>query len=69
MGTLRSTMAASLSRPTARTELVAVLGGGRRLARKGRIQDAEHFVDARFGEMGELLSGRGGSSACCNAGR
>jgi pyruvate,water dikinase len=41
----------------------AVLGGGRRLAKKGTIHDAEHFVDAGFEEMRALLSGAGGPSA------
>ena len=41
----------------------AVLGGGRRLAGKGRIHDAEHFVDAGFDEMRALLSGADGPSA------
>ena len=41
----------------------AALGGGRRLAGRGRIQDAEHFVDAGFDEMSALLSGADGPSA------
>ena len=41
----------------------AVLGGGRRLAEKGRIHDAEHFVDAGFEEMCVLLSNSDGPSA------
>jgi len=41
----------------------AVLAGGRRLAAKGRINDAEHFIDAGFDEMRELLLGTGGPSA------
>ena len=41
----------------------AVLAGGRRLAGKGRIHDAEHFVDAGFDEMCSLLSGADGPSA------
>src|SRR5215207_1225984 len=41
----------------------AALGGGRRLAGKGRIHDAEHFVDAGFDEMRALLSGADGPSA------
>ena len=41
----------------------AVVGAGRRLAAKGRIRDAEHFVDAGFGEMGALVSGADGPSA------
>ena len=40
-----------------------VLAGGRRLAGKGRIHDAEHFVDAGFEEMRALLSGADGPSA------
>lgn len=41
----------------------AVIAGGRRLAGQGRVQDPEHFVDAGFEEMGEMLSGAGGPSA------
>ena len=41
----------------------AVLGCGRRLEGKGRIHDAEHFVDAGFEEMRSLLSGANGPSA------
>ena len=41
----------------------AALGAGRRLAAAGRIQDPEHFIDAAFGEMKELVSGTGGPSA------
>ena len=41
----------------------AAMAGGRRLAAKGRIQDAEHFIDADFGEMKALVSGAGGPSA------
>ncbi len=41
----------------------AVLLAARRLVGKGRIHDAEHFVDADFGEMCSLLSGTGGPSA------
>jgi pyruvate,water dikinase len=41
----------------------AVLAGGRRLARKGRIHDAAHFVDAGLDEMRSLLSGADGPSA------
>jgi len=41
----------------------AVLGAGRRLADKGKIHDAEHFVDAGFEEMRALLSGTDGPSA------
>ncbi len=41
----------------------AALAGGRRLAGKGRIHDAAHFVDAGLEEMRALLSGSGGPSA------
>ena len=41
----------------------AALAGGRRLAAKGRIHDAEHFVDAGFDEMQRAVSGTGGPSA------
>ena len=41
----------------------AVIASGRRLADKGRINDAEHFVDAGFDEMCSMLSGAGGPSA------
>jgi phosphohistidine swiveling domain-containing protein len=41
----------------------AALAAGRRLVGKGRIDDAEHFVDAGFDEMCALVSGRGGPSA------
>ncbi|HST24438.1 MAG TPA: PEP-utilizing enzyme [Gaiellaceae bacterium] len=41
----------------------AAMGAGRRLAAKGRIQDPEHFVDADFGEMKQLVAGTGGPSA------
>ena len=47
----------------------AVLAGGRRLAGKGRVHDAEHFVDADFEEMRALLSGEDGPSADELAGR
>src|SRR5687768_17939685 len=40
----------------------AALAGGRRLADRGRIRDAEHFVDAGFEEMRSLLSGADGPS-------
>ena len=40
----------------------AALAAGRRLASKGRIRDAAHFVDAGLEEMRSLLSG-GGPSA------
>ena len=41
----------------------AALAGGRRLARKGRVHDASHFVDAGLEEMRALLSGADGPSA------
>ena len=41
----------------------AALGAGHRLAGKGRIHDAEHFVDAGFEEMCALVSGTDGPSA------
>jgi phosphohistidine swiveling domain-containing protein len=41
----------------------AAMGAGRRLENKGRIHDAEHFVDADFGEMCALVAGTGGPSA------
>ena len=41
----------------------AAMAGGRRLAGKGRIHDAEHFVHAGFDEMRSLLSDQGGPSA------
>lgn len=41
----------------------AVLAAGRRMARAGRVHDAEHFVDAGFDEMCSMLSGAGGPSA------
>jgi pyruvate,water dikinase len=41
----------------------AALAGGRRLAAKGRIHDAEHFIDAGFEEMCSLVTGTGGPSA------
>lgn len=41
----------------------AAIAGGRRLAARGTIHDAEHFVDAGFEEMQALLSGQGGPSA------
>ena len=41
----------------------AALAAGRRLPAKGRIHDAEHFVDAGFDEMCALLAGAGGPSA------
>ena len=39
------------------------LACGRRVAGKGHIHNAEHFVDADFGEMLSLLSGANGPSA------
>ena len=47
----------------------AVLAGGHRLAERNRIQEAEHFVDAGFGEMCDLLAGTDGPSAEELAGR
>jgi phosphohistidine swiveling domain-containing protein len=42
----------------------AVLAAGRRLAARGRLNDAEHFIDAGFEEMRSLLSdGDGAPSA------
>jgi phosphohistidine swiveling domain-containing protein len=41
----------------------AVLAAGRRLEDKGRVNDAEHFVDADFDEMCALVTGTGGPSA------
>ena len=41
----------------------AALAAGRRLAAKGRIRDASHFVDAGFDEMCALLRGAGAPSA------
>ncbi len=41
----------------------AALAAGRRCEDKGRIHDAEHFVDAGFDEMCALVSGKGGPSA------
>jgi phosphohistidine swiveling domain-containing protein len=41
----------------------AALAGGRRLAAKGRIHDAAHFVDAGLEEMRALLSGAATPSA------
>ncbi len=41
----------------------AVLGGGRRLASKGRIRDAAHLVDAGLDEMCSLLTDSAGPSA------
>ncbi|MGN6380773.1 MAG: PEP-utilizing enzyme [Gaiellales bacterium] len=41
----------------------AALAAGRRLQSRGRIHDAEHFIDAGFGEMCSLVTGAGGPSA------
>jgi pyruvate,water dikinase len=41
----------------------AALAGGKRLAAKGRIHDAAHFVDAGFDEMRGLLRGSDAPSA------
>jgi phosphohistidine swiveling domain-containing protein len=41
----------------------AVVAGGRRLADRRRVHDAEHFIDAGFDEMRALLSGADGPSA------
>jgi hypothetical protein len=41
----------------------AALAAGRRLQGKGRVHDAEHFIDADFGEMCSLAAGTGGPSA------
>ena len=41
----------------------AALAAGRRLAERGRITDAEHFIDASFDEMCSLLAGDDGPSA------
>jgi pyruvate,water dikinase len=41
----------------------AVMSAGRRVADKGRVHDAEHFVDADFGEMCALLTGANDPSA------
>jgi pyruvate,water dikinase len=41
----------------------AALAGGRRLAGKGRIHDAAHFVDASLEEMRSLLSSAAGPAA------
>jgi rifampicin phosphotransferase len=41
----------------------AVLGGGRRLADRGRIHEPEHFIDAGFDEMCSLLTDGDGPSA------
>lgn len=41
----------------------AALAAGRRLEATGRLHDAEHFVDAGFDEMCDLVTGRGGPPA------
>lgn len=41
----------------------AVLAAGHRLEGKGRVHDAEHFIDAGFDEMCSLVTGAGGPSA------
>jgi pyruvate,water dikinase len=41
----------------------AALAAGRRVEGKGRVHDAEHFVDADFDEMRSLVTGAGGPSA------
>lgn len=41
----------------------AALAGGRRLAAKGRVHDATHFVDAGLDEMRSLLAGADSPSA------
>ncbi|MFZ0664915.1 MAG: PEP-utilizing enzyme [Acidimicrobiales bacterium] len=41
----------------------AVLAAGRRLESKGRVHNAEHFIDACFGEMCSLVVGEDGPSA------
>jgi phosphohistidine swiveling domain-containing protein len=41
----------------------AALAAGRRLQGKGRVHDAEHFIDAGFSEMCSLVAGAGGPSA------
>jgi phosphohistidine swiveling domain-containing protein len=41
----------------------AVLAAGRQLQGKGRIHDAEHFIDAGFDEMCALVTGADGPSA------
>ena len=41
----------------------AALAAGRRLQGRGRIHDAEHFIDAGFDEMCSLVTGAGGPSA------
>jgi phosphohistidine swiveling domain-containing protein len=41
----------------------AVLAAGRRLEDKGRVHDAQHFIDAGFDEMCSMITGAGGPSA------
>jgi pyruvate,water dikinase len=41
----------------------AAMGAGRRLENRGALHDAEHFVDADFGEMCALINDTGGPSA------
>jgi pyruvate,water dikinase len=41
----------------------AALAAGRRLAAEGRIQEADHIVDADIGEMSALVTGTDGPSA------
>jgi pyruvate,water dikinase len=41
----------------------AALAAGRRVEGKGRVHDAEHFVDADFDEMRSLVTGAGGPPA------
>jgi pyruvate,water dikinase len=41
----------------------AAVAAGRRLAERGRIHDAEHFIDAGFDEMRGLLTGASEPSA------
>ena len=47
----------------------AVLAGGRRVAARGRIHEADHLIDAGFEEMRSLLSGGESASADELAGR
>jgi phosphohistidine swiveling domain-containing protein len=41
----------------------AAIAAGRRVEHRGRVYDAEHFVDATLGEMCALVTGTGGPSA------
>jgi phosphohistidine swiveling domain-containing protein len=41
----------------------AALSAGRRLEDRGKVHDAEHFIDAGFDEMRALVTGAGGPSA------